>query len=69
MIVIFCDFRYRELEDRSMKLSGALEEVYRLMAQQEMRRKRDRLAADCVRLGKIITIRTGKFSVMSIVIM
>mmetsp|Transcript_22523 Transcript_22523/g.32905 ORF Transcript_22523/g.32905 Transcript_22523/m.32905 type:complete len:726 (+) Transcript_22523:104-2281(+) len=51
--------RYRELEDRSMKLSGALEEVYRLMAQQEMRRKRDRLAADCVRLGKIITIRTG----------
>ena len=28
------------------------------MAHQEARRKRDRAAADCVRLGKIATVRT-----------
>lgn len=28
------------------------------MAQQEMRRKKDRLALDCVRLGKIVQTRT-----------
>jgi len=51
--------RHRLLEERSTKLCTALEDVYRLMAQQDMRRKRDRLAADCVRLGKIYTVRTS----------
>jgi hypothetical protein len=33
------------------------------MAIQDFRRKRDRLALDCVRLGKITTVRTGPTSV------
>jgi hypothetical protein len=40
------------------RLSKALEEVYRKMAFQDFRRRRDRLAADCVRLGKIVSMRT-----------
>ena len=36
-----------------------MEEVHRILAQQEGRRKRDHLAADCVRLGKISTMRSG----------
>jgi hypothetical protein len=35
-----------------------LEEIYRKMALQEFRRKRDQLALDSVRLGKIATVRT-----------
>ena len=54
-------YRHRLLEERSTKLCTALEDVYRLMAQQDMRRKRDRLAADCVRLGKIYTVRTSEY--------
>lgn len=40
------------------RLTKALEDVHRKMAQQEFRRKRDRLALDCVRLGKIVSVRT-----------
>ena len=48
------------MDERNSKLSAGLEEVYRTMAHQEARRKRDRAAADCVRLGKIATVRTCK---------
>lgn len=41
----------------------SLEEVHRTTAFQEFRRKRDRLALDCVRLGKLTTIRTGPASI------
>ena len=41
--------------NRSMK---ALEEVHRKLALQEFRTKRDRLALDCVKLGKIVPMRT-----------
>ena len=34
------------------------------MAQQDQRRRRDRLAADCVRLGKYVTQRTGPTSIV-----
>ena len=34
-----------------------MEELYRSTAFAEARKKRDRLAADCVRLGKIVTVR------------
>lgn len=50
--------RMRQSEERNLKLSNSLEEVYRRMALQEARRKRDRLAQDNVRLGKIQTVRT-----------
>jgi tousled-like kinase len=49
----------KKLEDRTMSLIKTLETTYRDMARQEGRRKRDRLALDCVRLGKIATMRTG----------
>ena len=45
-----------------VRLTKALEDVHRKMALQELRRKRDRLALDCVRLGKINTVRTGPTS-------
>lgn len=51
--------RQRQLEERCSNLCNALEDIHRLLAQQEGRRKRDRLAADCVRLGKITTMRSG----------
>jgi len=51
--------RQRQLEERCSNLCNALEEIHRILAQQEGRRKRDRLAADCVRLGKITTMRSG----------
>ena len=41
------------LEVTNVKQRKALEDVHRKMAQQEARRKRDRLALDCVRLGKL----------------
>lgn len=53
--------RQRQLEDRCSKLCNSLEDMHRLLAQQEGRRKRDLLAADCVRLGKISTMRSGSF--------
>jgi hypothetical protein len=49
------------MEDRNSRLALGLEDVHRLMAHQEARRKRDRAAADCVRLGKIATVRTCKY--------
>eukprot|EP01031_Cornospumella_fuschlensis_P033577 gene33577-40619_t len=49
----------KAVEEQSSKITRALEEVYRKMAQQEMRRKKDRLALDCVRLGKIVQTRTS----------
>lgn len=55
--------RIKSLEERNTKLCRSLEEVYRENSIQEARRKRDRLALDCVRLGKITTMRTGPTSV------
>lgn len=55
--------RMRQSEERNYKLALSLEEVYRTMALQEARRKRDRLAQDNVRLGKIQTVRTSATSV------
>ena len=51
--------RQKLLEERNLKIIGSLETANREMARQEGRRKRDRLALDCVRLGKIATMRTG----------
>jgi tousled-like kinase len=53
-----------ELKDRNLSLSKCLEEVYRANARADMRRKRDRLALDSVRLGKFRTVQTGHTSVM-----
>ena len=44
--------RAQVLETRSTRLCKELETVYRKMAIEESRRRRDRLALDCVRLGK-----------------
>ena len=55
--------RIRELEERNEKLRHSLEDVHRNMAFQEARRKRDRLAQDNVRLGKIQTVKTSPTSV------
>lgn len=41
-----------ELRERNASLTKSLEDIYRSNARQEMRRRRDRLAQDCVRLGK-----------------
>jgi tousled-like kinase len=49
----------KSLEDRNGRLVKSLEDIHRKMAMQEFRRKRDQLALDCVRLGKIVTVRTG----------
>jgi hypothetical protein len=57
--------RQRQLEDRCSRLCNTLEDMHRLLAQQEGRRRRDHLAADCVRLGKISTMRTGSALSMS----
>lgn len=53
-------------EDKNIKIVKALEEVYRNMATQQARRRRDRLAADCVRLGKITTIRVSPTSLQDV---
>jgi hypothetical protein len=53
-------------EERNSKVLKVLEDVYRNMAIQNARRKRDRLAADCVRLGKISTIRVSPSSLQDI---
>ena len=55
--------RMRQSEERNEKLSNSLEEVCRRMAIQEARRKRDRLAQDNVRLGKILLVKTSPTSV------
>lgn len=46
-------------EDRNARLVKALEDIHRKMALQEFRRKRDQLALDCVRLGKITLMRVS----------
>eukprot|EP01039_Chlorochromonas_danica_P003020 gene3024-3295_t len=48
----------KTIEEKSSRISKALEDVHRKMAMQEFRRKRDRMALDCVRLGKITYHRT-----------
>lgn len=54
--------RMRQLDDRNGHLSNSLEDVHRRMAIEERRRKRDRLAQDSVRLGKIVTVKTSQTS-------
>jgi hypothetical protein len=56
--------RVQLIEERNLHLSKCLEEIYRNNARQEMRRKRDRLALDCVRLGKFRTVAAGPASTM-----
>jgi tousled-like kinase len=51
--------RQKILEERNIKVIKKLEDIQREMAQKEARRKRDRLALDCVRLGKVTTVRTS----------
>lgn len=51
--------KLRCLEERNAKLCRSIEEVQREKAINEGRRKRDQLALDNVRLGKISIIRTG----------
>jgi tousled-like kinase len=51
--------RHVQLEERNTRLCKSLEEVHRAMAQQDARKRRDRLALDCVRLGKIVSMRMG----------
>eukprot|EP01038_Epipyxis_sp_PR26KG_P005996 gene5996-8255_t len=51
--------RLKASEDKNVRCTKMLEDVYRKMAFQEFRRKRDKIAQDSVRLGKIGTMRTG----------
>ena len=51
--------KQKMLEENNLRIISCLGNVQREMAQQEARRKRDRLALDCVRLGKIATMRTS----------
>lgn len=53
------DERHRTLMERTDKLRKSLEETRREMAQSEARRKRDQLALNCVRLGKLSTKQLG----------
>lgn len=48
-----------EIKERNLQLSKCLEDVYRSNARAEMRRRRDRLAHDCVRLGKFRVVQVG----------
>ena len=48
-----------EIKERNLQLSKCLEDVYRSNARAEMRRRRDRLAHDCVRLGKFRAVQVG----------
>jgi len=54
----------KRYEDQVAKLSRSLEETRRRDALQEARRKRDRLALDCVRLGKITYAQRGAMAPM-----
>jgi len=54
--------KQKALEERNLRVVRTLESVQRDMAMQEARRRRDRLALDCVRLGKISTVRTSATS-------
>ncbi len=58
--------KIRLLEDRNKKFFDSLEEVHRKMAMQEFRRKREKLALDSVRLGKIVTVRNGPANVIDV---
>lgn len=48
----------RRVEERAGRLTKALEQVHRERARQDFRTRRDKLALDCVRLGKIVPMRT-----------
>eukprot|EP00601_Ochromonadales_sp_CCMP2298_P019280 CAMPEP_0173314840 /NCGR_PEP_ID=MMETSP1143-20121109/25564_1 /TAXON_ID=483371 /ORGANISM="non described non described, Strain CCMP2298" /LENGTH=542 /DNA_ID=CAMNT_0014257497 /DNA_START=92 /DNA_END=1717 /DNA_ORIENTATION=- len=52
--------------DRTGRLVRSLEEVHRKMAVQDFRRRRDRLALDCVRLGKIVPFRNGPTTISDV---
>ena len=54
--------RHKLLEDRNVKICKMLEDARRAMSIQDARRKRDQLALDCVRLGKITSMRTSPTS-------
>ena len=54
----------KRYEEQMAKLSKSLEETRRRDALQEARRKRDRLALDCVRLGKITYAQRGAMAPM-----
>ena len=56
----------RKLAEGSRRQRSNIEDMHRAMAQQEQRRRRDRLASDCVRLGKLVTQRTGPTSVAEV---
>ena len=56
----------KRLQEASAKQRSTMEAVYRKMALQEMRRRRDRLASDCVRIGKLVTQRTGPTTVAEV---
>ena len=56
----------KRTQETNIKLRKCLEDVYRKMAIQDQRRRRDRLAADCVRVGKLVTQRTGPTSVAEV---
>ncbi len=58
--------KIRLLEDRNKRFFDSLEEVHRKMAMQEFRRKREKLALDSVRLGKIVTVRNGPANVIDV---
>jgi hypothetical protein len=44
--------RNKKLDEKNIRLRKLIEEIYRDKAKQDARRKRDRLALECVRLGK-----------------
>ena len=50
--------KLKALEDRNLRVIRTLETVQRQVATEDARRRRDKLALDCVRLGKISTVRT-----------
>jgi len=58
--------KQKALEERNLRVVRTLETVQRDMAQQEARRRRDRLALDCVRLGKISTVRNTATSYIEV---
>ena len=56
----------KKLVEGSRRQRSSIEDLHRAMAQQDQRRRRDRLASDCVRLGKLVTQRTGPTSVAEV---
>jgi len=58
--------KQKALEERNLRVVRTLEAVQRDMAMQEARRRRDRLALDCGRLGKISTVRNTATSYIEV---